>query len=686
MSEVNRRIKQFINSKYFMPLALVALVFISYGLLIKYLGFYLDDWYILWYKDAFGAAKFIQYFALDRPLEGYYFYAVNFLAGNSISPLVWQIITLSTHALSVLAIWSFLVTLWPNHKRQTSTVALLAAVYPGFTQSSMIQYSFHFFCLACLFFSFTLMLKAMNQPKYFWIFTFLSVVLGVYAYAGADFFAGLELIRPIILWIAFSRLHQDFKSKFRTTLLNSIPYAVSYIGFFIWRSFFYVSENHQLAINVDMLKSPVQLIMNFMLRTWQAGVDAVINAWGKVFNLQYYPRSGMVWTLIIVLVLVLFAVFWFIFRQFKTDSEDTELKRSQLWRKEALWLSIGALLVTVIPFWAADLQIGIENPYDRFLLSYLFGSCLFVAALLETHGKFQKINLVLVCLLIAFGTGNQIANSNRFKNQWTNQKELYWQIVWRMPELTSGTTLWTYQFPENAYYTGAALGSQLNWTYSGTGIQKDEIDYDFILINSGQSVFVPVLVPNQSIVTSNRKYEFHGNTSNTVYVYKESNNCLRVLDDQLTPILTVVADYNRTMIEASSLSNLGLIGSPDGKPAQPIYAVYGPEPTHDWCYYFEKAELARQQQKYSEVVDLFAESQNLGLTPNSITEWYPFIEALGRTGRWEEVEKLTQLVVVDSRIAVSGLCNIWDRFAEDSVTDASLTSKINEQKILLGCD
>lgn len=686
MIEINRLTKQLVNCKFFMPIALFGLTFVTYGLLIKFLGFYLDDWYILWYKDAFGANQLIQYFNLDRPLEGYYFIGANFLAGNSISPLVWQIITLMTHYLSVLFVWFFLNTLWPNNQRQTSTVAFLAVVYPGFTQSSMIQYSFHFFCLACLFLSFTLMLKALKQSKHYWFYTILSAVLGIYAYAGADFFAGLELIRPIILWIAFSHDYQDFKLKIQKTILYSIPFAILYLAFFIWRSFFYVSQNHQLAITVDVLKSPLQLVTELIQKTWQGGVDAVVNAWGKVFNLQYYPQSGKIWLFILLLCMLLFVASLFIFRHYKYSTDDYELQNSHMWRKEAFWLAITALIVTVIPFWAADLQISIIHPYDRFLLPYIFGSCLFLTAFLETHGKFRKFNIVLICLIIALGAGNQTANVNRYKNQWQNQKDLYWQIIWRMPELARGTTIWTYQFPENAYYTGAALGSQLNWTYSGTGIQKDEIGYDFILINSGQNIFVPELVPNKSIVTSNRKYEFHGNTSNTIYVYKESNNCLRVVDDELTPLLSIASGYNKTMIDAAALSNLNLIGMPDGKPAQPIYEVVGKELPHDWCFYFEKAELARQQEQYSEAVNLYTESQNLGFAPKTVTEWYPFIDSLGRTGDWSEAEKLTKLAAIDNRISVNGLCNIWGNFAKDFGGDSDLAAKINTQMNELGCD
>jgi hypothetical protein len=255
-----------------------------------------------------------------------------------------------------------------------------------------------------------------------------------------------------------------------------------------------------------------------------------------------------------------------------------------------------------------------------------------------------------------------------------------------MPQLKEGTTLWTYQFPENAYYTGAALAAQLNWTYTGTGYHESDIDYDFILINSGQNYMLPGLIPNQAFDSSNRNYTFHGNTSNTVYLFKESNNCLRVLDSDLVPALGVVSEYNNTMIDAAALSNLELIGGENGKPAKPIVQIVGNEPPHGWCYYFEKAELAWQQNDYSGVLTLYAEAQSLGLSPNSSTEWYAYIDALGRTGNWTEAQTLTKTVAADGRIPLIGVCNIWNRFAKDYKNEDNLLQKINGQLNELGCN
>jgi len=668
------------------PISFFLITLLAYGLFIPFLGFYMDDWYIIWFKDTFGAQNFINYFMLDRPLEGYFFYIINLIVFDSVSPVVWQLVTIFTHWLCVISIWGFLDTFWPDNRTQNYLVSLLAVVYPGFTQSNMIQYSFHFFCLACLFFSFTLMIKSFKNPNKYWIYTILAILLGLYGYAGADFYAGLELIRPVIIVLFVLRSNVLLKKSFRKIILYGIPYLIPYLLFSLWRGFVFESQNHKVAIDTSIIQNPMQTIITLLQTIWQGASDAVVNSWAKIFSLSNFPQTGLVsWIIFIIIVfLFLFSIICVIYTERKKNSDDELINLK--WRKESIILALFSLIVSVLPFWAANLQIDTVYPYDRFLLAYLFGSCLLVIALLETPRGFRKVNLVLVCLLLSLGVGNQIANSNRFKNQWANQKDLYWQIVWRIPNLEKGTTLWAYQFSENAYYTGAALGAQLNWTYGETDVKNNEIGYDFILINSGQNKFIEELSPNKDISTVNRTYHFEGNTTNTIYLHKDSNKCLRIFDDEITPIKTVVTDYNKDMIDASSLTNLDLINAINANVANPVYRVVGREPSHDWCYFFEKAELARQEQRYDEILSLLKEAQSMNLEPGESTEWYPFIEALGRTSNWIEAEKYSTLVVADTEVPKNGVCHIWYRFGDVYQEDESMASYINKQLSLLGCD
>ena len=63
-------------------------------------------------------------------------------------------------------------------------------------------------------------------------------------------------------------------------------------------------------------------------------------------------------------------------------------------------------------------------------------------------------------------------------------------------------------------------------------------------------------------------------------------------------------DKPRFFRDALSFSRPELILTDANPPAAPPASLFDPEPEHDWCYYFEKAELARQRGDWQEVTRL----------------------------------------------------------------------------------
>ena len=76
------------------PAFLLILCIASYGVLASTLGFYWDDWPMVWFAHTLGPAGFTQVFSSDRPfLAGIY---VLTTALFQTSPLPWQIFGLIT--------------------------------------------------------------------------------------------------------------------------------------------------------------------------------------------------------------------------------------------------------------------------------------------------------------------------------------------------------------------------------------------------------------------------------------------------------------------------------------------------------------------------------------------------------------------------------------------------------------
>ena len=667
-----KKLLNFVLDYRFTPWVLAALVVVSYALSIPAMGFFMDDWYLIWYKHIFGALQYPTYFSVDRPLMGYFYVAANFLLGNSESAFLWQVFGLFTRWLCAFALWGFLKTLWPNARRQNVLVALLASVFPGFTQQWIaIIYSFFFSCLACFFLSLTLMLKAVRTPRRFWLYTALSLITGVYAYAAAEFYFGLELIRPVVLWIEYARGVPTFRGRLWKTLKTAIPFIIAYLIYGIWRAFFFVSVNHGVAMTDRIKAAPLSVLGDLVQRIYQAGVDGLVNAWVNPLNLDNYPGKGIIPLVILTLVVLVFAIvaWWLISTSKKAAPEDEVSDKT--WTGEAFWLGLISMVVAIIPFWAADLPVDYLYPYDRFLLAYLFGSCLVLVALLDHRKK----GLLLLAFLVAVSVGYQFNLGIRYKNSWEQQRDFFWQLTWRAPAIEPGTLLITEDLPFSKYYSGPSLTAPLNMIYAPE-LDSHEIPY-LLVLQTQQKEIVKTYEPDQSVVYDFRSFVYSGSTSNLLVFKKPADGCLRMA----TPT-DVAEEYGRKgALEfwqaAIPASNLGRIIADPPSPVEMPERFFGSENRDQWCYYFEKADLARQNQDWTETIRLYEDAQAAGFAPQVDSEWIPLIDAYLQQKDYEKALQVTQSVDNTNANGNPGLCQLWETAQESEPGNAEAGEALN---------
>jgi hypothetical protein len=66
--------------------------------------------------------------------------------------------------------------------------------------------------------------------------------------------------------------------------------------------------------------------------------------------------------------------------------------------------------------------------------------------------------------------------------------------------------------------------------------------------------------------------------------------------------------------------------------------AFGPEPARNWCFYYQKAELARQQGDWEMIAKIGTEVENLRIAPKDLIEWTPFLQAHAYLGQADKVE------------------------------------------------
>lgn len=671
-----KKFVQLITNYRFTPIILAFLVLLGYGLFIPLMGYFMDDWYLIWFKHIFGAAQYPAYFSVDRPLMGYFYVVVNFLLGNSESAIVWQIFGLFTRWLCVYALWGFLNTLWPNAKRQNALVVLLAAVFPGFTQQWIaVIYSFFFTCLAGFFFSLTLMLKAIRTPKRFWLYTALSLLIGVYSYAAAEFYFGLELIRPVVLWIEISRTQSALRTRLWKTIKSYLAFFVAFLGYAVWRTFFFVSVNHGVMLGEQLKNSPLLVVTELIKKIYQAGVDSVVNAWFNPLNLDNYPTRGSIPLLILGIVFItVIAISAWLNRITKNDQQINE-NQDNNWTREAFWLSIVSIIVAVVPFWGADLPIDYVYPYDRFLLAYLFGSCLLLVVVLNN----RKTGIYLIALLVAVSTGFQINTAVRYKNSWIQQSDFFWQLAWRAPSIEKNTLLITEDLPFSKYYSGPSLTAPLNFIYE-PGLETKEIPY-LLVLRSQQKDVVKSFSHDQAVNYDFRSFEFSGNTSAMLVFKKPADGCLQIAAPTDSPEAYAKKDDLEFWQASVPVSNLSqIIANPETQTIPP-QRFFGNENRNQWCYFYEKADLARQEKNWDQTIQLYEDAKTAGFAPTVDTEWIPLIDAYIHTSELDEALTITKDITNLDPSNTAGFCKLW----EDAKANLEVQSYAQEGQEWLEC-
>jgi hypothetical protein len=200
-----------------------------------------------------------------------------------------------------------------------------------------------------------------------------------------------------------------------------------------------------------------------------------------------------------------------------------------------------------------------------------------------------------------------------------------------------------------------------------------------IRLNSG----LPDLAPGLPIEQNYLAKTFHGNTSQLVVIDYSPPGCLRVLDPQIDSENRLLVPLLR---DAAVLSNTAMIHQENAVtlPA----SLFAPEPAHAWCYYFEKAELARQFGDWQKVAGLGDIAFKLDDHPNNPVERFVFIEGYAHVGDWKRALRLSRESYQVSKNYVGPLlCRLWERIKLESTDESSggRTEALSEIETMLAC-
>jgi hypothetical protein len=207
----------------------------------------------------------------------------------------------------------------------------------------------------------------------------------------------------------------------------------------------------------------------------------------------------------------------------------------------------------------------------------------------------------------------------------------------------------------------------------------DQILY-FISIRLNRGL--PDLEPGLAIEQNYLAKTFHGNTSQLVVIDYSPPGCLRVLDPHVDSANRLLVPLLR---DAAVLSNPSMIYQEKDGVTLPA-SLFAPEPAHGWCYYFEKADLARQFGDWKTVTRLGDEAFGLNDHPNNPVERFVFIEGYAHTGDWERAVQLSRESYKVSKEYVGPLlCRLWERIEAETADNSERSAVLSETKNMFAC-
>jgi len=622
---------------------LVAVAAICYMSIAHLLGYYNDDWYLIYAGVSQGAEKFHDVFAIDRPLRGYFVGWMFELFG--VNPWLYSLGAFLMRCLSALGLLWILRIIWPEERKTIYAAVILFIVYPGFLdQPNAIDFQSHLwgFALAILSIGCTLQAITTSKKQNKAIFIVLSLVTQILYLMLMEYYIGLEGLRVLLIaYLSWKQDHVDLAKLAWRIFLRYLPSFLVSLGFLFWLT--QIFQVQRQTVNVDtmlgyIMENPLKRLIGLFINLLKDVSNVIFIAWAEPFYQYAFVEQLKQLLLEISLAILAGGSAWLGLSLVKdTPIDDTnQSDRSHVARDMVLIGFFGAVLA-LVPISFSNRQV-IFNGFSRFSLPPSIGAIFILAGILVAMGK-SKLRTWFLVSLVILATMTHIGNGLNYTDRWKVMRDFWWQVSWRAPDLASGTVLMA--------------------EYANTGIAED-----YFVWGPANLIYYPTL-PYQTktwlnlnaatlhninlnavITQAKQKDERRGFVSEIdfskllVLSMPSENTCVHALDgnslefsDQTRAEIALIAPYSQI--------NQIMVDEPMTRPPE---TIFGEEPAHDWCYYYQKADLARQRGDWDEIVRLGEEAARLNLQPYDSIEWMPFIEGYAYSGEKDHAQDLASIV------------------------------------------
>lgn len=643
------RFKRWVDQQNSGPVAYLAVCVLAFGLFIPVLGFFWDDWPTIFYTFNDRTAQLINHFSYDRPFSVWAYWLVGRLGT---APVTWHLAALLLRWACAVALAWALRPLWPRAGRLVLFAGLIFAIYPGYyVQPSAVIFLPHLASLSLFLFSLGAMGHAAREPGHFWRYTALALLAAVVQIFTVEYYAGLELVRPLYLWFLFANLESSRRPSLAKVVRYYAPYAVVFAVWVAWRLFFLElpSEPYPIVLAAALRANPVGAVIELATTATRDLVYTFAVTWAELvppilrFNSLF---DAFIWIMMLASGVALYM--WLV-RQPSVGAESRAAR-------QGLLVGFAAFVLGMFPIWAIGETIAQGDYNLRYILVGLTGAAIFVLSALTLLVRKAHLLALVVSILVALAIGAHLRAGENYRVAWEEQRSFFWQLAWRAPGFEQNTALVSFT-PVSTQLRDPMTGNALNVLYPTAGAPSSVGLWNFEL---GRSAVVRAIESGGDLTNDYRGLTFStGSADDLVFYYLPPQGCLWVLTPEDVANKHLPAEERELVAHA----NLDNILTTSGDPTYPPQHIFGAEPPRSWCYYYEKADLARQQGDWLAVFELMDEAEQRGFGPENGIEWLPLLNAHLATGELDAALALSDKIRAVDPLAEGMVCGQWQAAA-----------------------
>ncbi len=621
---------------------------------ITHVGYLQDDWNVIFVAEQEGPGSLVFHYSIDRPLRGYFALAEYRLFGTSIPAYV--ILAMLWRLLDAFFIYLLMHLVWPKKHILSLSIASLALIYPGFhEQVHMFDYQAHLFSHMCLDLSILLSTAALLSKRKVaqWGGIVGALLLAQLSYGLMDVYIGMEATR-LAVFVAVT-WQQSGVHLWRKTTFHTLIYLLGASAFTYWRLFLFTSRRESVDAGA-MLSGYHNLGLKLL-----ENVSAIItNLYRLVISAFYKPLlvfgkylDASDWVVGVLLALLAgFLMVFVCYKLLRDDNREQKTEKGPAFPLTLILVGLAGCVGALVPVIFGGREITYTVTGDRFSYPGSVSAAILLVGLIWLLRPYW-LRASIIAVLVFLSVLTQFSNDVIFEKNGDQTRAVWWQMSWRAPQLKPTTML------TGHIYLGILDEDYTLWGPANLIYYPGNRDV-VITAEVLDPTTVTLFEDGKKALAERKGIEFEKDFGNLLVLSKTENACLHLIDGQ-HPEYSQADDA--ILRQVGELSQLGRIDVNSDYAPAPRKDLFGSEPPHDWCYYYQMAQLARQQRNWQAVATLGDEAIGAGHAPNDPMEWLVFMQAFAYTG--DEHYQATLAAVTADAYSHKEACTVFQTYTTE---------------------